>query len=71
MPKWKDKDAIHPSKRTRVAGRVSPHVPSEVDPQNRDFNVKQILRSSPNPVVASVETPREFKEHQYAVDFLL
>ena len=47
-------DAIHPSKRTRVAGRVSPHVPSEVDPQNRDFNVQQILRSSPNPVVASV-----------------
>ena len=47
-------DEVHPSKRPRVAERVSLHVPSEVEPQRRDFHAKQIIRSSPNPVVASV-----------------
>ena len=47
-------EEIHPSKRQRVAERVLLHVPSEVEPQRRDFNVNEFLRSSPNPVVASV-----------------
>ena len=45
---------IHPSKRPRVAERTAKHVLSEVDPQNRDFNGIEFLRSSPNPFVASV-----------------
>ena len=45
---------IHPSKRQRVAERVPIHVPPEVEPENHDFDVNELLRSSPNPVVASV-----------------
>ena len=47
-------DENHPSKRPRVAERVPIHVLSEVAPQNRDFDVDEFLRSSPNPVVASL-----------------
>ena len=47
-------DEMHPSKRPRVGERVPIHVPSKVEPQNRDFNVNEFLLSSPNPVVASV-----------------
>ena len=47
-------DEIHPSKRPRVAERVAFHVPPEVDPQTLDFDVNEFLRSSPDPVVASV-----------------
>ena len=47
-------DEIHPSKRPRMAERVSFHVPPEVEPQNRDFNVSEFLRSGPNPIVASI-----------------
>ena len=65
-------DELHPAKRLPVAERVPLHVPPEVEPQNRDFDVKKILRSSPNPVVASVFWRlRELKEKQYADDFLL
>ena len=46
-------DEMHRSKRPRVAERVPIHVKPEVEPQNRDFNVKEFPRSSPNPVVAS------------------
>ena len=46
-------DEMHRSKRPRVAERVPLHVQPEVEPQNRDFNVKEFPRSSPNPVVAS------------------
>ena len=49
-----EEDEIHPSKRPRVAERVPFYFPSEVEPENRDFNVTDFLRSSPNPVVASV-----------------
>ena len=45
---------IHPSKRQRVAKRVPIHVPPDVEPENHDFDVNEFLRSSPNPVVASV-----------------
>ena len=63
-------DELHPAKRLRVAERVPLHVPPEVEPQNHDFDVKKILRSSPNPVVASVFWRlRELKEKQYADDF--
>ena len=37
-----------------MAERVAIHVPPEVEPQNLDFDVNEFLRSSPNPVVASV-----------------
>ena len=37
-----------------MAERVDTHVPSEVEPENHDFDVNECLRSSPNPVVASV-----------------
>ena len=47
-------DDIHPSKRPRVAERVPKHVPPEIEPKNRDFDMNEFLRSSPNPVVASV-----------------
>ena len=47
-------DEIHPSRRPRVAERVAAHVPPEVEPQNLDFDVNESLRSSQNPVVASV-----------------
>ena len=47
-------DETHPSKRPRVGERVPVHVPSNVEPQNRDFNVNEFLRSSPNPFVGSV-----------------
>ena len=40
---------IHPSKRPRVAERVAIHVPPDLD-----IDVNEFLRSSPNPVVASV-----------------
>ena len=52
-------EKIHLSKRPRVAERVAIHVPPEVEPQNRDFDVNEFLQSSPNPVVAqSSGTPR-------------
>ena len=47
-------DAFHISKRRRVAERVHVHVPPEVEPQNRDSDANEFLRSSPNPVVASI-----------------
>ena len=47
-------DEIHPSKRQRVAERVPIRVPPKVEPKNHDFDVSELLRSSPNPVVASV-----------------
>ena len=47
-------DEVHPSKRPRVAERVAKPVPHEVEAQNSDFDVIEFLRSSPNPVVASV-----------------
>ena len=47
-------DEMHPSKRPRVGEQVPIHVPSKVEPQNRDFNLNEFLRPSPNPVVASV-----------------
>ena len=47
-------DAIHPSKRPQVGERVATHVPPEVELQNLDCDVNEVLRSSPNPVVASV-----------------
>ena len=59
MPKWKGEDEIHLSNRPRVAERVTVHVPPEVEPQNLDFDVNEFLRSSPNPVVASVFVDRE------------
>ena len=52
--KVKGEDEIHPSKKPRVAERVAVYVPSEVEPKNLDFDVNELLRSSPNPVVASV-----------------
>ena len=51
--KAEGEDEIHISKRPRVAERVPLHVPSEVEPQNRDFNVTEFLRSSRSLVVAS------------------
>ena len=30
------------------------HVPPDVEPQNRDFDVNEFLRSIPNPIVASI-----------------
>ena len=36
-------DELHPAKRLRVAERVPLHVPPEVEPQNRDFDVKKIF----------------------------
>ena len=45
---------IHLSKRQRVAERIPIRVPPEVEPENHDFDVNEFLRSSPNPVVASV-----------------
>ena len=47
-------DEIHPSKRLRVAERVPIHVSPEVEPESHDFDVNEFLRSSTNPVVASV-----------------
>ena len=47
-------DEIHHSRRPRVAERVAIHVPPGVEAQNLDFDVNEFLRSSPNPVVASV-----------------
>ena len=47
-------DEIHRSKRPRVVERFPIHVPPEVEPQNRDFVVNECLRSSPNPVVATI-----------------
>ena len=54
-------DEIHPK-----------HVPPEVEPENHDFDVNEFLRTSPNPVVASVfgKTPRHSEQQQYAVDIL-
>ena len=46
-------DEIHPSKRQRMAERVTTHVPPEVEPENHDFHVRKFHRSSPNLVVAS------------------
>ena len=48
-------DEMHPSRRPRVAERVPFRVSPEVEPQNRDFDVNEFLRSSPNPVVASLQ----------------
>ena len=42
-------DEIHPS-----AEQVPFHVPPEVEPQKRDFDVNEFFRSSPNPVVATI-----------------
>ena len=47
-------DEIHRSIKPRVAERVAIHISPEVEPQNLDFDVNVFLRSSPNPVVASV-----------------
>ena len=47
-------EEIHLSKRPRMAERVVIHVPPDVEPQNLDFGVNELLRSSPNRVVASV-----------------
>ena len=47
-------DEINTSERPRVAERARKHVPPKVEPQNLDFDVNEFLRSSPNPVVASV-----------------
>ena len=47
-------DEMRSSKRPRVAERVPFQVPPEVEPENHDFDVNEFLRSSPNPVVASV-----------------
>ena len=47
-------DEIHPSERPRVTERIAIHVPPEVELQNLDFDVNEFVRSSPNPVVASV-----------------
>ena len=47
-------DEMHPSFRPRVADRVSIHVRPEVEPKSRDFHMNEFLRSSPNPIVASV-----------------
>ena len=47
-------DEIHPLKRQKVVERVPMHVPPEVKPENRNFDVNVFLRSSPNPVAASV-----------------
>ena len=47
-------DDIHPSKKPRVEEGVLTHVPPDVESLNRDFDVNDFLRSSPNPVVASV-----------------
>ena len=44
-------DEIHPSKRHRVAERFPRHVPPEVEPENRDFDVNEFLQSNPNPLV--------------------
>ena len=41
-------------KRQRVAERVPIHVPPEVEPENNNFDVNEFLRSSSNPIVASV-----------------
>ena len=49
-------DAIHHSKRPRVAERVAFHVPPEVEPQNLDFDVNEFLRSCPNPVLIDQRT---------------
>ena len=47
-------DEIHPSKRPRATERVPIHVSLEAEPQNRDFDVNEFLRSSPNPIVALI-----------------
>ena len=47
-------DEMHPSKRPRVVDRVHIHVPPQVEPKNRDFDMNEFLRSCPNPVVSSV-----------------
>ena len=44
----------HPSKTQRMVERVPIHVPPEVEPESHDFDVNEFLRSSPNPVLASV-----------------
>ena len=54
MPEAEGEDEIRPSRRPRVAERVPFHVPLEVEPGNCDFDVNDVLRSSPNPDVASV-----------------
>ena len=65
-------DEMHLSKRLRVSERVPIHVPPEVEPQNRDFKVNEFLRSTPNPVVASVFGDSEILQgQQYAEDIPL
>ena len=57
-PEVEGEDEMHPSKRLRVLERVPFHVPPEVEPQNRDFDVKSSVKSKSCCGVRFLETPR-------------
>ena len=57
--KMEGEEELHPSKRQRVAELVPFPVLSEVEPLNRDFDVNEFSRSSPNPVVAREQQSAE------------